>query len=128
MTELPTATTSPGTAFAAAFAEYGDRTEVTYDYTITGAHKPDRPKPRLTVPRVLKRQMVTSEEISYWYESTTGEKAAAVTESGLAVHMGQWRERYLLQPFLVSSKLSKRRPALAPASVSSRWGWPFSTS
>jgi Phage capsid family len=78
-----TATTSPGTAFAAAFAEHGERTEVTYDYTITGAHKPDRPKPRLTVPRVLKRQMVTSDEISYWYESTTGEQAAAVTESGL---------------------------------------------
>ena len=78
-----TAATSPGTAFAAAFAEYGERTEVTYDYTITGAHKPDRPKPRLTVPRVLKRQMVTSDEISYWYESTTGERAAAVNESGL---------------------------------------------
>ena len=34
---------------------------------------------------------------------------------------------YLLQPFLVSSKPSNKRPALAPASVSSRCGWPFST-
>ncbi len=79
-----TATTSPGTAFAAAYAEHGDRTEVNYDYTITGAHKPDRPKPRLTVPRVLKRQMVTSDELSYWYESaSSAEQASGVTESGL---------------------------------------------
>ena len=34
---------------------------------------------------------------------------------------------YLLQPFLVSSNPSNKRPALAPASVSIRWGWPFST-
>ena len=34
---------------------------------------------------------------------------------------------YLLQPFFVSSNPSNRRAALAPASVSSRCGWPFST-
>ena len=34
---------------------------------------------------------------------------------------------YLLHPFFVSSNPSNRRPAFAPASVSSRWGWPFST-
>src|SRR5665213_1943687 len=34
---------------------------------------------------------------------------------------------YLLQPFLVSSNPSNKRPALAPASVSIRCGWPFST-
>src|SRR5437899_5351177 len=34
---------------------------------------------------------------------------------------------YLLQPFLVSSNPSNKRPALAPASVSNRCGWPFST-
>ena len=41
-TALPvtaTATVSPGTAFATAFAAHGDRTEVAYDYTITDAHK-----------------------------------------------------------------------------------------
>jgi len=31
---------------------------VTYDYTITDAHKPDRPKPRLTVRGLLKRRRV----------------------------------------------------------------------
>jgi hypothetical protein len=31
---------SPGTVFARAFAADGDRTEVTFDYTITEAHKP----------------------------------------------------------------------------------------
>jgi hypothetical protein len=34
---------------------------------------------------------------------------------------------YLLQPFLVSSNPSNKRSALAPANVSSRCGWPFST-
>jgi hypothetical protein len=34
---------------------------------------------------------------------------------------------YVLQPFLVSSNPSNRRPALAPASVSRRCGCPFST-
>src|SRR5438093_2869563 len=34
---------------------------------------------------------------------------------------------YLLQPCLVSSNPSNRRVAFAPASVSRRWGWPFST-
>ncbi len=38
---------SPGAAFARAFATGGERTQVRYDYTITDAHKPDRPKPRL---------------------------------------------------------------------------------
>ena len=34
---------------------------------------------------------------------------------------------YLLQPFFASSNPSNKRAALAPASVSSRCGWPFST-
>lgn len=34
---------------------------------------------------------------------------------------------YGLQPFLVSSNPSNKRPAFAPASVSIRCGWPFST-
>jgi hypothetical protein len=35
--------------------------------------------------------------------------------------------RQRLQPFLTASKPSKSRDALAPASVSIRWGCPFST-
>jgi hypothetical protein len=94
-----TAAISPGTAFAAAFAEHGERTEVTYDYTITGAHKPDRPKPRLTVPRVLKRQLVTADVISYWYESVSAaEEAATVTESGL-------RREAAFRPGVASARL-----------------------
>src|ERR1700733_6840183 len=72
---------SPGTAFAAAFAASGERTEVTYDYTITDAHKPDRPKPRLTVRGLLKRRPVQADVLSYWCESSPApELAAAVTE------------------------------------------------
>jgi Phage capsid family len=81
-----TATTaaSPGTAFAEAFATDGARTEVRYDYTITDAHKPDRPKPRLTVRRLLKRRPAESETISFWCESNLSpERADTVTESGL---------------------------------------------
>src|SRR6266704_704707 len=79
-----TAATSPGTAFAAAFAVHRERTEVSYDYTITDAHKPDRPKPRLTVRGLLKRQQVDTEVTSFWYESgPTQAQADAVTESGL---------------------------------------------
>jgi capsid protein len=79
-----TTAVSPGTAFAAAFAAHGDRTEVTYDYTITDAFKPDRPKPRLTVRRLLKRRRVDSDVTSFWCESgPTPEQAAAVAESGL---------------------------------------------
>jgi hypothetical protein len=75
---------SPGTAFAAAFATDGSRAEVRYDYTITDAHKPDRPKPRLTVRRLLKRRPVDSESLSYWCESNLRpERADTVTESGL---------------------------------------------
>jgi hypothetical protein len=75
---------SPGTAFAAAFATTGERTEVTYDYTITDAHKPDRPKPRLTVRGLLKRRPVQADVLSYWCESSPApEQAAAVTEHEL---------------------------------------------
>ena len=75
---------SPGTAFAAAFAISGERTEVTYDYTITDAHKPDRPKPRLTVRGLLKRRPVQADVLSYWCEiSSAPEQAAAVTEHEL---------------------------------------------
>lgn len=75
---------SPGAAFARAFAADGERTEVTYDYTITDAHKPDRPKPRLTVRGLLKRQAAGMEPVSYWCEGNPSPaQAAAVTESGL---------------------------------------------
>ena len=78
-----TASVSPGTAFAAAFAVHGEHTRVTYDYTITDAHRPDRPKPRLTVRGLLKRRPAEG-EITYWCEgSPSPEQAAAVTESGL---------------------------------------------
>jgi hypothetical protein len=81
---IATATASPGAAFAAAFAVHAERTEVSYDYTITSAHKPDRPKPRITVPRVLKRRYVAADEISYWCESAPSPgQAQAVTDSGL---------------------------------------------
>lgn len=75
---------SPGAAFARAFAEDGERTEVHYDYTVTEAHKPDRPKPRLTVRRLLKHRAVSEDVIRIWREGApTPEQAAAVTESGL---------------------------------------------
>lgn len=78
-----TATVSPGTAFAAAFAIHGEHTRVTYDYNITDAHRPGRPKPRLTVPVLLKRRPADG-EITYWCEgSPSPEQAAAVAESGL---------------------------------------------
>src|SRR6185437_5150037 len=78
-----TAAVSPGTAFAAAFAVDGEHTRVTYDYTITDAHKPDRPKPRLTVRGLLKRRAADG-EITYWCEGNPSpEQSAAVTESGL---------------------------------------------
>jgi hypothetical protein len=86
-TALPvtaTATASPGTAFAAAFAAHGEHTEVVYDYTVTDAHKPDRPKPRLTVRGLLKRRPVDADVVSYWCESPpTQDQAAAVSESDL---------------------------------------------
>jgi hypothetical protein len=83
-TATATATASPGAAFAAAFAVHAERTEVSYDYTITDAHKPDRPKPRLTVRGVLKRRFVQADDISHWCESAPSpEQAAAVTDGGL---------------------------------------------
>lgn len=83
-TAAATATASPGAAFAAAFAVHAERTEVSYDYLITDAHKPDRPKPRLTVRGVLKRRFVETDDISYWCESAPSpEQAAAVPDSGL---------------------------------------------
>jgi hypothetical protein len=79
-----TARLSPGTAFARAFAVDGPHTEVSYDYTITDAHSPDRPKPRLTVRGLLKRRPVDSEVTRYWQESRPDPvEAAAVSEAGL---------------------------------------------
>lgn len=83
-TATTTAAVSPGTAFAAAFAADGEHTQVTYDYTITDAHKPNRPKPRLTVRGLLARQRAETDTVSYWCESKpSAQQAAAVTESGL---------------------------------------------
>jgi capsid protein len=78
------ATVSPGTEFARAFAIDGERTQVTFDYTITDAHKPDRPKPRLTVRGLLKRRYVESDVTRFWCEGRpSAPEAAAVSESGL---------------------------------------------
>jgi hypothetical protein len=75
---------SPGAAFARAFAADGERTQVSYDYTITDAHKPDRPKPRLTVRGLLKRRGVDGDVTRYWREGRADPAAAAsVTESDL---------------------------------------------
>jgi hypothetical protein len=101
-TALPvtaTATVSPGTAFATAFAAHGEHTEVVYDYTVTDAHKPDRPKPRLTVRGLLKRRPVEAEVVSYWCENPpTGDQAAAVTESDL-------RREAAFQPGVAQARL-----------------------
>ena len=79
-----TGTLSPGAAFAAAFAVHGERTEVSYDYTVTDAHKPDRPKPRLTVRGLLKRQAAPDEITWFWTEGRSSpQQADAVTEAGL---------------------------------------------
>ncbi len=71
-----TAAVSPGTAFAAAFAVHGEHTRVTYDYTITDAHRPDRPKPRLTVRGLLKRRPADG-EITYWCEGSPSQAGVA---------------------------------------------------
>jgi hypothetical protein len=83
--DLPaTAALSPGTAFALAFATQGEQTEVTYDYTITDAHKPDRPKPRLTVRRLLKRRPAGSDTVSLWCErALSPDEASGVADRGL---------------------------------------------
>jgi hypothetical protein len=79
-----TAAISPGTAFATAFATHGEHTEVSYDYTITDAHKPDRPKPRLTVRGLLKRRRAEGDIVSFWCERTLSQQeAAGVTEYSL---------------------------------------------
>jgi hypothetical protein len=79
-----TGTLSPGAAFAAEFAVHGERTEVSYDYTITDAHKPDRPKPRLTVRGLLKRQAAPDEITWFWTEGrSSSQQAVTVTEAGL---------------------------------------------
>src|SRR5215813_5081445 len=79
-----TTAASPGTVFAEAFAVHGEQTLVSYDYTITDAHKPDRPRPRLTVRGLLKRQPVSGEVITYWCErNLSPEQAATVTDAGL---------------------------------------------
>ncbi|HEY2576057.1 MAG TPA: family 3 encapsulin nanocompartment shell protein [Streptosporangiaceae bacterium] len=72
-----TAALSPGAAFATAFASQGEHTQVTYDYTITDAHKPDRPKPRLTVRGLLKRRPAESDTVSFWCERTLSPEEAA---------------------------------------------------
>ena len=75
---------SPGTVFARAFATAGERTEVTFDYTITDAHKPAREKPRLTVRSLLKKRLVDADNITYWREGrpTEEEKAAVPAAAG----------------------------------------------
>jgi hypothetical protein len=79
-----TADVSPGTAFAEVFATKGGLTEVTYDYTVTDAHRPDRPKPRLTVRGLLKRRRAESETVSYWCErALSPEEGAGVTDYSL---------------------------------------------
>ena len=56
-------------------------TEVVLRLPITDAHKPDRPKPRLTVRGLLKRRLVETEVISCWCErGPTQAQAAAVPE------------------------------------------------
>jgi hypothetical protein len=75
---------SPGAVFARAFAADGAAAQVNYDYTITDAHKPDRPKPRLTVRGLLKRRRVDTDVTQFWYESRAGDaESAAVTDVGL---------------------------------------------
>jgi hypothetical protein len=75
---------TPGAAFARALAADGERAEVSFDYTITDAHKPDRPKPRLSVRSVLKRQPVTTDVTRFWREGRTSEQqAATVTDARL---------------------------------------------
>jgi Phage capsid family len=84
-------TMSPGTAFARAFAADGEHTRVTFDYTITDAHKPDRPKPRLTVRGLLKRRPVDTEVTRFWREGRADSaQAAAVTDSGLRREAAFW--------------------------------------
>jgi hypothetical protein len=78
------ATVSPGTAFARAFAADGERTLVNYEYTITDAHNPGRPKPRLSVRSLLKKRSADSGITKFWCEgAANGEVAAAVTDAGL---------------------------------------------
>jgi hypothetical protein len=99
VTVSATAVSSPGAAFAAAFAAHGDRTEVAYDYTVTDAHKPDRPKPRLTVRGLLKRRPVDTEVVSHWCENPpTQAQAAAVTDAGL-------RREAAFQPGIAQARL-----------------------
>ncbi len=77
-------TVSPGTEFARAFAIHGERTEVTFGYTVTDAHKPDRPKPRLTVRGLLSRRRADGDVTRFWCEGRpSAQEAAAVSESGL---------------------------------------------
>jgi hypothetical protein len=87
--QTPATTLSPGAAFARAFAADGADTQVTYDYTITDAHKPDRPKPRLTVRRLLKRRRVEGDVVQFWCEgrAEAGE-AAGVTDVELRREAG----------------------------------------
>src|SRR6185437_2275970 len=75
---------SPGAAFARAFAAHGEAAQVSYEYTITDAHKPDRPKPRLSVRSLLKRCPVTADVTQIWCEGrASAEESAAVTDAGL---------------------------------------------
>lgn len=75
---------SPGAAFARAFAADGEAAQVSYEYTITDAHKPDRPKPRLSVRSLLKRRLVTDDVTQIWCEGqASAQEAATVTDAGL---------------------------------------------
>lgn len=81
---LAEATVSPGTAFAQAFAADAERTLVKYEYTITDAHKPGRPKPRITVRSVLKKRLAEPGITRFWCEgAVSSEEAAAVSDAGL---------------------------------------------
>ena len=93
-----TAAVSPGAAFAAAFAAHGNRTEVSYDYTITDAHKPDRPKPRLTVRGLLKRRPVETEVTSFWCERGPDRAQASVTD-------GELRREAAFRPGVVQARV-----------------------
>lgn len=81
---LAEATVSPGTAFAQAFAADGERTLLNYEYNITDAHNPGRPKPRLTVRGLLKKHLVDPGITRFWCEgAVSSEEAATVSDSGL---------------------------------------------
>lgn len=82
--QASTSAVSPGTAFARAFAADGEDAMVSYDYTITDAHNPGRPKPRLSVRSLLKARQVDVDVTRFWCESAPPrEETATVAEASL---------------------------------------------